>query len=229
MRRPTWRSRSSVALSAQCTSSTTSTVGPCAVGQLLEDGREHLARVVRWPARWPAVPRTRRTASRSGPSARGVSRSSQAPASTRATRGDRMKARTRLVFPIPASPETSTTDPAPPAARSSAASSTRSSLSRSSRRGATGSSCQATPGYGGNGASWRLDTPMGAARDTLRPVAPWRGPPDRMSSAPRAAPPLWRCHAARRRHRAAPSCPEPHTRRTPTARTSPTRRTRRPV
>src|SRR5690348_13488275 len=59
--------------------------------------------------------------SRSGPRARGASRSSQAPVSTRA-RPDAAAANasTRLVFPMPASPETAATRPAPPSASSRA-------------------------------------------------------------------------------------------------------------
>jgi hypothetical protein len=51
----------------------------------------------------------------------------------------------RLVFPIPASPETSTTEPAPPAADATALSSAASSASRSSRAMVTFRCCQLDP------------------------------------------------------------------------------------
>ena len=107
-----WRS------SAQCTSSTASTVGFGAASSSRTAGntspRSSAARAAE------SGPRACRTASRSGPSARGVSRSSQAPASTRPVRRERVNARTRLVLPMPASPETAAIRPAPPSAASRA-------------------------------------------------------------------------------------------------------------
>ena len=93
---------------------------------------------------------TARVASRRGPSIRGVSRSSQKPTSTRARPATaRWNARTTLILPMPASPDRSTTDPAPALARTRTESSVASGASRS-RSGAAithrGSHPHTTPG-----------------------------------------------------------------------------------
>jgi hypothetical protein len=101
-----------VASSAQWTSSTTMTVGrPASSWWTAPNTAFRPATSSTASARGPPAPRAM---SRNGPRVRGVTRSSQAPTSTRADPdASRANALTRLVFPIPASPETSTTEPRP--------------------------------------------------------------------------------------------------------------------
>jgi hypothetical protein len=121
-----------VASSAQWTSSTTITVGrPASSWYTAPNTASRPAPGSTAAASAGAAPRAM---SRNGPRVRGVTRSSQAPASTLARpAASRANALTRLVLPIPASPETSTTEPRPCPAPLSVSRSRRSSASRSSK------------------------------------------------------------------------------------------------
>src|SRR4051794_5220710 len=88
--------------------------------------------------------------SRSGPSGRGVSRSSHAPTRNRArSPASSRNAWIRLVLPIPASPVITTTPPAPRRHRSSAASRLPSVSSRSSKVVCDGTTCVTRPAADG--------------------------------------------------------------------------------
>ena len=135
MRRPTIRSTSSVASSAQWTSSSTTTDGRGRC-QLLEQP------VRQRRAAWRGLPRApgsrhqplTRAMSANGPNGRGVNSASQSPHSTRANgRTSSQKRRRTSVFPTPASPGTRTTPPRPSRASANASRRPSSTGSRSRR------------------------------------------------------------------------------------------------
>jgi hypothetical protein len=130
-RRAAYPSASSVASSAQCASSMIRTVG-------VWRDRASISAANTSPLSGPS-------ASCSGPSVRGVMRSSQAAISSRARRSARSaNARTSAVLPIPASPVMSAVEPWPASAPLSAPTSAPSGASRSSR-GATHTYLRARP------------------------------------------------------------------------------------
>ena len=104
------------------------------IGQLLVQRAEHgfrIGRAVQRLGKPRPAPRRPRPAAVRAPA--GVSRSSHAPSRTLARPSSEARnARIRLVLPMPASPETTTVDPCPSAAPSTADRSTRSSVCRSS-------------------------------------------------------------------------------------------------
>ena len=131
IRRARNRTRSSVASSAQCRSSTTNTRGRA----------RRASSTAEKISCWAAVPRSRPATSgpsscatsRNGPSGRGVLSESHMPHSGCAVvRVRSMRARRRTVLPMPASPATRTTDPWPAAARRARSSITSRGCSRSS-------------------------------------------------------------------------------------------------
>ena len=167
----------------------------------------------------PVVPAA---ASRRGPSARGLSRSSQAPASTRTPwSSDARRARTTLVFPIPASPVRIAAQPWPVAAVATAPSRTSTTGSRSSSAGPPPRACPAAPG----------------SRSVTRPSSHRRRSPERLQ--PRRRPTGQNeptgpgtCHRAGRRGGPQPAQVVARTirrsRRHPSRRRSPRRRSRHP-
>src|SRR5215813_11367725 len=133
-RRPRNFTRSSVASSAQCASSTTITVGRLPRLSSSRRPARSTGRAV------PSCRSARRPApacsamSCSGPSGRGRNNASQAPHSTRAPwHRVRVKRSTRALLPIPASPLTSTTAPRPASASRRASPRVWRGPSRSSR------------------------------------------------------------------------------------------------
>ena len=122
-----------MASSAQCTSSTTSTAGPpepLSSANTASNTASRSAPAATAAANGPDVPRA---ASCSGPNERGAIRSSQAPRSTRVRAGNAASAvLTRVVLPMPASPDTSATPPRPSAAAAKSCDRAASSASRSS-------------------------------------------------------------------------------------------------
>ena len=131
MRRARKRTRSVVASSAQCRSSTTSTRGVSRKASSTAAKISCWAAASRRPAETvgPSPPAT----SRSGPSGRGVLNGSHMPHNTGIdTRS--ANARSSAVLPMPASPTSNTTAPRPAAARSARVCSTSIGCSRSSSR-----------------------------------------------------------------------------------------------
>ena len=129
-RRVSWRSASRVASSAQCTSSISRNVG-CSPARQASSASSRSSREPSASAARSAGGPSRAT-SRRGPRGRGVSRSSQPPLSTTQWGGrSAANARTSAVFPIPASPVTSATAPAPGPTRPAAPRRTSSCAERS--------------------------------------------------------------------------------------------------
>ena len=133
IRRPSTVIESSVASSAQCTSSSASTVG--------RGGRSSSAISRSWMSCGAAsaasasssAAETLPARSRNGPSGRGIERSSQVPNSTRASPSRSSRNRlTSEVLPIPGSPLMHTIRPSPRAAAALASTSAANASSRSS-------------------------------------------------------------------------------------------------
>src|SRR5919202_2727869 len=120
---------SSEASSAQCASSTISTAGRRGKAIAPSSASMKASRSSPSPA---SAPPASRAMSRNGPSGRGVNRSSQVPTSTCAFATCAANARGGQVWPMPASPESSTVVPRPCRASSRAACRSRSWASRSS-------------------------------------------------------------------------------------------------
>ena len=130
MRRPAYRSKSSVASSAQCRSSNTTTCVLCRNSATNAANTSRVAAPLRSASRsWP--PSSAAT-SRRGASGLGVVSGSHAPHPSQALeRTVLVHVRSRLVFPIPASPWTRTTEPSPRRASASRSSSAANAASRS--------------------------------------------------------------------------------------------------
>src|SRR5215471_14082628 len=107
-------SRSSVAWSAQCTSSSTITTGCFGAERTRRNASNTAAAPLPWSSSLASSPPTTAAISASGPSGRGVASGSQAPSRTRAAAAlVSEKSRTTAVLPTPASPLTSASRPPP--------------------------------------------------------------------------------------------------------------------
>src|SRR5262245_48346662 len=133
IRRPSTVIESSVASSAQCTSSSTSTVGCGANSSSAISSVWTTCGAAPAESASSSSGETLPTRSRIGPSGRGIERSSQVPSSARPPSCMLSRKReTSAVLPIPGSPVTKTTRPSPSAAWSRASASVARAASRSS-------------------------------------------------------------------------------------------------